>query len=197
MIRLDSPVVPRGGNTMRILLASCLVLMLGLGSNLLNTKAEEPKPAEKPGEQPAKVFDDAEFVKMAASGGMHEVELGKMAAEKAKSTEVKKLGQMMVDDHTKAGEALKAVAVAHKLELPAKMMEKHQKMVDKFKELKDEAFDKEYVKHAVMSHEMSVAAYTRAIKEAKNPDLRDFATKTLPTLQSHLKLAKELNEKTN
>ncbi len=48
-------------------------------------------------------------------------------------------------------------------------------MVDMFKELKDEAFDKEYVKHAGNSHEMSMAEYTKANAEAKSVELEDFA----------------------
>jgi len=179
---------------MRLGLLSCLALLLAVLGGTSMRAEDKVKPDDK-AKPDAKAFDDAEFVKMAASGGMHEVMLGKVAAEKAKMDEVKKFGQMMADDHTKANTELMAVAKAANLAVPTKMMEKHQKEADHFKDLKDEAFDKAYIAHMVKDHEMDVAEFTKASKEAKNPELKEFATKTLPTLQTHLKKAKELHEK--
>jgi len=140
-----------------------------------------------------KPFSDADFVKAAASGGMHEVELGKLAADRAKDPGVKQFGQMMVTDHTKANEELKKVAKGGGFTIPDKLDEKQQKEIDRFKNLTGDAFDREYAKHMVKDHEEDLAEFTRASKEAKNPALKEFATKTLPTLQKHLEAAKKLN----
>ncbi len=64
------------------------------------------------------------FVKKAAEGGLAEVELGKLATQKASSEEVKKFGQKMVDDHSKANEPLKQVAGSEGIELPTTLSAK-------------------------------------------------------------------------
>jgi putative membrane protein len=140
-----------------------------------------------------KPFSDEEFVQKAACGGLHEVALGKLATEKAKDPAVKQFGQMMVTDHTKANEALKMAAKAAGLTVPDKMDDEHQKECDRFKKLSGDQFDREYTKHMVKDHEEDVAEFTRASKEAKNPAIKEFAAKTLPTLQKHLEAAKKLN----
>lgn len=156
--------------------------------------AEDKKDAPKDTKKDDKPFTDAEFVKKAASGGMMELELGKLAVAQGKSDGVKKFGQMMVDDHSKANEELKTVAKKANMEVPAKMMEEHQKHVDHFKALKGEEFDKAYAKHMVEDHEKDVAEFTKASKEAKDAGVKEFASKTLPTLQKHLDEAKKLDK---
>src|SRR4051812_5052234 len=94
-----------------------------------SVSAEEGKKDTKP-------FDDAEFVNKVGSSGLHEVELGKIAVAKAKNDGVKKFGQQMIDDHTKANEALLIAAKLASLNVPTKMSEEHQKEVEKFKDYK-------------------------------------------------------------
>jgi putative membrane protein len=165
-----------------------LVAAFALAVGTLPGGAQDKKDKDKP-------FTDADFVAQAGSSGLHEVELGKMAADRAKDDEVKKLGKMMVDDHTKANEALKEAAKEAGLTVPEKMNAEHQKHVDHFKDLKGADFDKEYVKHMVNSHTAGVALFQRASKEAKSPKLKEFATKTLPVVESHLEKAKKLQER--
>src|SRR5205085_895143 len=122
-----------------------------------------------------------EFVKMAASDGMHEVELGKIAAAATKNDDVKKFAEKMVTDHGKANEELKTAAKTAGLAVPEKVSDEHQKHIDKFKDYKGDNFDRDYMKHMVKGHTDAVALFTRASKEAKNPAIKDFAAKTLPT----------------
>ena len=144
---------------------------------------------QKPGEKP---FDDAEFVQKAASGGMHEVALGKIAAAKATSEPVKKFAEQMVTDHGKLNEQLKKAAGAAGLAVPEVMNEQHQKEVDRFQNYKGRDFDRDYVTHMIADHEKDLAAFTRATKEAKQPAIKEFATKALPVVQEHLKEIKKL-----
>lgn len=141
-----------------------------------------------------KAFSDADFVKKAAIGGLHEVALGKIAAAQGKSDEVKKFGQKMVDDHSKANDDLKAAAKKAGLDVPDKIDDEHQKHIDKLKELKGEEFDKEYIKHMLKDHEEDVAEFTTASKEAKDAGLKEFATKTLPVIQGHLDMVKKMDK---
>jgi putative membrane protein len=146
---------------------------------------EDTKPPQKP-------FDDTEFVQKAASGSMHEVALGRIATFSAMTDGVKKLGQMMEMDHSKAFEDLKKAASIAELSIPEAMNEKQQKEVDRFKNYKGTDFDREYVKHMISEHEGDLALFTRASKEAKSPAIKEFATKKLPIIQAHLNAARAL-----
>ncbi|MBN9122143.1 MAG: DUF4142 domain-containing protein [Planctomycetes bacterium] len=162
-----------------------LVAALAFFAGVLSARAEDKK------DQP---FDDTAFVKMAASDGMHEVMLGKIAAAMAKNDDVKKFAERLVKDHSKANEELKAAAKSANIAVPEKMDEKHMKHVDHFQNYKGTNFDADFLKHEVADHTEAVALFTRASKEAKNPQIKDFATKTLPTLQAHLEMAKKLSK---
>jgi len=142
-----------------------------------------------------KPLSDNEFVMKAAMGGMHEVELGKIAITNADSPEVKKFGERLVADHTKANEELKTVAAKASIAIPDKMPADKLKEVEKFRALKGAEFDKAFMAHQVKDHEQDVAMFTKATKELKDPGLKGFAEKTLPTLQDHLKMAKTINDK--
>jgi len=142
----------------------------------------------------ARAFDDQQFVNAAASGGIHEVELGKLASTKAKNEAVKQFGKLMVDDHSKANEELKKAAKTAGLTVPTKMDDKHQKEFDRFRDYTGQNFDRDYVNHMVDDHKSDVAEFTRASKEAKNPAIKDFATKTLPVIQGHLEKVKKLQD---
>jgi putative membrane protein len=142
-----------------------------------------------------KGFDDGTFVAMVGSGNILEVELGKLAQTQAKNADVKKFADSMVHDHTKANEELKKAAKEAGLSIPEKMNADHQKEFDRFKDYKGTNFDQDYMKHMVADHEKDVALFKRASKEAKNEQLRDFATRLLPVLQAHLDAAKKIEVK--
>jgi len=165
-----------------------LFAAVALFAAVLGARAEDKKPA------PDQPFDDQTFVNMAASDGMHEVELGKIAAAKAKNDDVKKFAEMMIKDHTAANEELKGAAKAANIPVPDKLSDKHQKDLDMFKDYKGTDFDKDYMKHMVADHTEAVALFTRASKEAKSKEIKDFATKTLPVIQKHLEEAKKLSK---
>jgi putative membrane protein len=128
----------------------------------------------------------------AAPGSMAEVELGKMAARKSQNAEVKAFGQKMVEDHSKAGDELKQIAVQKKVALPTDVMSVHKQLMEKLSKVSGADFDKEYVKAMVEAHEKDVAAFENASKTAADEDLKTFATKTLPTLKMHLEMIKAM-----
>jgi putative membrane protein len=166
--------------------AAVLVLFTGL----VAARADQKNPPAG-SDQP---FNDAAFVAMAASDGMHEVVLGKIAQQKAKNDAVKQYGEMLVKDHTKANEQLKAAAKAANIPVPEKMNAHHQKEVERFQNYKGENFDQDFAKHEVADHVNAIALFTRASKEAKNPQIKNFATQTLPALKKHLEAAKKLEK---
>lgn len=132
---------------------------------------------------------DHAFVEKAAMGGMVEVELGKLAQQKAASDDVKKFGARMEQDHAKASEELKQVASSKGIQLPASLDKKHQADVDRFSKMSGAQFDRAYMDHMVDDHKKDVADFKKEASSGKDADVKSFASKTLPTLQEHLQLA--------
>lgn len=136
--------------------------------------------------------DDKKFVRDAAMGGLTEVELGKLAAEKGSTDSVKQFGQKMVDDHTKANEELKQVASTESITIADSLDAKHQARVDKLSKLSGAAFDKAYMKDQVKDHQMDVSEFQNEAQNGTEVKVKDFAAKTLPTIQGHLAMAKDI-----
>jgi putative membrane protein len=135
---------------------------------------------------------DRKFVIEALKGGLAEVELGKLASEKASNDAVKQFGQRMVDDHGKAGDELKKIAQDKGIEPPAGLDGKHQKLRDRLAKLSGAEFDRAYVNEMLKDHRKDVKDFQREADRAKDPDVKAFAAKTLPTLQDHLKQVESL-----
>jgi putative membrane protein len=135
---------------------------------------------------------DTHFAKEAAQGGMAEVKLGQLAQEKGSNDAVKSFGKRMVDDHSKAGDKLKEVAAKESITLPTDISAKDQATYDRLAKLNGAAFDRAYAKGMVADHQTDVAAFQKEANGGKNDSLKSFASETLPTLQDHLKEAKEM-----
>jgi len=141
---------------------------------------------------------DMKFINKAATGGEMEVALGKLAATKATNDDVKKFGQTMVDDHTKANDELKSLAKGKGIDL-TKAEDKATKMESteegKLAKKEGDAFDKAYMEMMVKDHEDDVKDFEKASKNADDAELKSWAGKTLPTLQQHLQMAKDIKAK--
>jgi putative membrane protein len=156
------------------------VLVMGAGSTLAGSP-EVPTP-------------DQRFVMNTNWVGIAEIELGKLASEKAMSADVKSFGQRMATDHGKAGDELKTLAQGKGITLPTDMDAKHKAVRDRLMKLSGEAFDHAYIAEMVNGHRQAVAAFRTEAKSGKDPDIKAWAEKTLPTIQDHLKVAQSLNK---
>lgn len=129
---------------------------------------------------------DAKFAMKAAQGGMAEVQLGQLAAQKASNPDVKAFGQQMVDDHSKANDQLKSVASQEKMTLPTTMNAKDQALYTKLQGLSGADFDKTYTKAMVKDHQEDIKEFQKEADKGKDPQIKNFASQTLPILQQHL-----------
>jgi len=136
---------------------------------------------------------DHKFVMEAAVGGMEEVQLGQLAAQKASDPDVKNFGQHMVDDHSKANTQLMQLASQKGVTPPTTLPADKQKDMDKLNSLSGAAFDKAYMAMMVKDHKKDVSEFQKESKSGKDSDLKSFASTTLPTLQNHLKMAQDIN----
>jgi putative membrane protein len=136
---------------------------------------------------------DETFVMKAAKGGMAEVQLGKLATEKASSDEVKKFGQRMVDDHGKANDELKTLAQSKNITLPTDLDPKDKTLHDRLAKLSGADFDKAYMRAMLTDHLKDVSEFRTESRSGNDPDVKAWAAKTLPTLEDHLKMARDAN----
>jgi putative membrane protein len=141
--------------------------------------------------------DAADFMREAASGGMMEVALGKLALKNSTSADVKAMGQMLITDHTKANDQLKALAAKKGVTLPDSMMDKHKDKYDDAAKLKGKDFDKKFASMSVDDHQDDIDKFTSESKSITDPELLAWIKNTLPTLQKHLTHAKMLDQKYN
>jgi putative membrane protein len=137
---------------------------------------------------------DSQFAKKAAQGGMAEVKMGHLAVDKGTSDSVKKFGQRMVEDHGKAGDQLSQAALQTNITLPNDVGAKDKATFDALAKLSGAAFDRAYARDMVRDHEEDIAEFNKEANGGQNAAMKDFASKTLPTLQDHLKQAKEMRQ---
>lgn len=134
------------------------------------------------------------FAMEAASGGMMEVTLGQLAQQKGSSQRVKDFGAMMVSDHSKANTELSNIAAAKSLQLPSTLEQKHQKHIDDLSKKEGADFDKAYMKMMTNDHEKDIKAFEKAAASSTDNTVKEFATRTLPTLRMHLDSAKAIQQ---
>lgn len=144
------------------------------------------------GEDVDQKLSDAEFVRKASAAGLAEVNAAQIALKQAKSDEVKKFARQMIEDHTKANAQLNSLADSKRYMPAATMDNEHQKMARKMADLTGRAFDREYIQTQLKDHEKAVALFEHESKDGKDADLKEFASKTLPTLKKHLEMVRML-----
>jgi len=137
---------------------------------------------------------ESRFIKDAAGGGLFEVEMGKLAQEKAASQQVKDFAKKMDQDHSKANSELKQLASTKNVQIADKLEGKHKSTYDRLAKLSGERFDREYMKTMIDDHKTDVDHFKKEADSAKDPDVKQFASKTLPTLEKHLELAQSTGQ---
>jgi putative membrane protein len=137
---------------------------------------------------------DQHFFKEAAQGGMAEVTLGQMAAERATNADVKKFGQRMVQDHGKANQELQTLAASEGVTLPTEMSSEAKALQTRLSKLSGAEFDRVYMEEMLKDHKKDIAAFEKQAEQGKDSEAKNWAAKTLPTLKEHLTLAQSVAE---
>jgi putative membrane protein len=185
-------------------LIACLALLngslafYGCGGSQTNTTAQENPSSSGSANRvnPSGTLspDDAEFVQKAAKGVLAEVELGLLAQQVGASDAVRKFGRRMVHDHSDANLELRQLASSKGVRLPQSLDEKDAAERDRLSKLSAREFDAAYMRDMLKDHKEDVAEFQSTANKAKDPDVRAFASKTLPTLQDHLRMAEQDQE---
>ena len=136
---------------------------------------------------------DEDFASKASVAGSFEVFTSKLAMQRSKREDIKQFAELMVNDHTRANDELLSIAGQKKYTIPKRYDEKTQQCVDKLEKAEGQDFDDMYVKEQVKAHKKAVALFQAASRKCRDADLKAWASKTLPTLQSHLRMAQKLD----
>jgi len=135
-----------------------------------------------------------DFIKEAAMSDMLEIEAAKIAQTKGDAQE-KTFASEMITDHTKTSTELKAMVSGEmKAALPTALDDSSEKKLSKLRDSKPEDFAAEYDPMQVSAHKDAVSLFERYAKGGDDPKLKDWAGKTLPTLQHHLEMAQDMNK---
>jgi len=172
-----------------------LVFIAALGVALPGYAQDAAKPVAPPvASAVMNITDPQQFTDMAAVSNMFEIESSKLALEKATGQPVKDFAQHMIDDHTKAAEAMKqAVDTQGGVTLPNALDQKHQAMLDQLKAASGTDFDGQYLRIQLSAHQEAVGLFEGFSDSGQAGALKDFATKTLPTLQQHLQMVSAMS----
>jgi putative membrane protein len=145
---------------------------------------------------------DLEFVREQLAMGEHEIELGRLAAQKAAHPEVKRFGEMMVKDHQMAAQDLKQVlneattgTAGNEAARPDEPhAQRHREQLEDFRKLSGREFDEKYIDQMVEDHEKAVNDLKNKAENANHAGLKQWASKTLPKVQQHLERARTIQD---
>ena len=137
---------------------------------------------------------DQFFLRQASKGGLLEVRLAELAAERAANPAIQDAAAKLLEDHRQANERLKAFADRQNVTLPTELG-KHQEDVDRLAQLSGPDFGKAYLKEMVEHHQQAVATFQREAEEGANPHIRAWAAQLVTTLRDHLHMVQGIAEK--
>ena len=138
---------------------------------------------------------DSTFVMEAAVGGLTEVESGRVAQQNGMNEGVKSFGQMMITDHERANSELMSIVSSRGMTPPGTLPADKQKHIDDMKNMKGKAFDNHYVNMMVNDHQKTIDLFRKQSENGTDPQLKTFATNTLPVLQKHMDSAQALKKR--
>ena len=173
-----------------MLLATLVAFILLVASCGYNQKPKDTKEvAEERNEakfENNKQEKDAQFLVNAAEINLEEIQLGQLAQQKGGTAEVKELGKMMEDAHTKSLNELKALAKSKMITIPTSPTNNAQ---DAYKDLNEKSgndFDKAYADLMVSEHKDAIEAFEDASEDSNDNDIKNWARASLPGLRTHL-----------
>ena len=138
---------------------------------------------------------DQQFVTEAARGGIAEVELGRLAAQRAASDAVRGFAQGMATEHGAANQELMQLARSKGVTLPNDMGLSHRAAMDRLAAMSGPAFDQAYMAEVAKAHQQDAALFARESREGQDADVRAWAMKTLPTIQEHQRFAYDVQSR--
>ena len=187
-------------NIKSILLSASFVFaaFFGLSSCNYNKTTDTKDVAEEQNEakfDDNKLEKDADFLVDAAEISLEEITLSKLAQEKATTSEVKQLAKEMQVKHEKSLADLKNLANSKMVTIPTTLTEDGNDAIEKLNDKSGTDFDKEYTDVIVNNHKDAIREFEKAANDSSDPDIRTWASSSLPDLRNHLDKSMDIQRK--
>jgi putative membrane protein len=137
-------------------------------------------------------MQDKAFVRSALEGGMAEVQMGQLAAQKGNSDDVKQFGQKMVNDHTQLGDQMKQVAQQLNVQPPKGLSKKDKAEVAKLQALSGAQFDNAYIEAMVKDHKKDLSDFKQEAENSQNPAVKQVAQQGAQVIDQHLQQIEQI-----
>ena len=141
----------------------------------------------------AQEMTDQQFISLAAVGGLAEVELGRLATQRAGRGSVQQFGERMVIDHGAMNAQLAQLAERKGMRVPLTLDAEHQQVRDRLARLSGHDFDRAYMQEMLSAHTKDIAHFDHQAQRGTDPDVKAFAAGALPVLRDHLEMARNVN----
>jgi putative membrane protein len=136
------------------------------------------------------------FATKVAAANTFEIQSSELAKQRGQSADIKSFADQMIADHTKAGGEFKSAVQAANVPAPAERLDAKQRAtLDKLRTAQGLAFDKAYVDAQLNAHKEAVSLFRNYSKTGRAAPLKEFAQKTLPTLEHHLSIVQEISNR--
>jgi putative membrane protein len=165
-----------------------LTLICGMSAALLTAGSAGAADGTRTGQLPS---PDDKFVQDAVAGGKTEVQLGQMASQKATMPMVREYGTRMAQDHSKANEELNRILTEQGITEPG-ATEKTTRSTGRLENMNGPDFDRAYMNAMMKDHKNDIAEFKKEAANGRDPEIRDYAARTLPVLEEHLRMAKQV-----
>jgi putative membrane protein len=143
---------------------------------------------------------DRDFIQEQLAAGNAEVELGRLAQEKGTHPDVKEFGATMVRDHQMAGNELEQIATKANVDRSAErtgplgQRDEHMELQEELAKLTGREFDRRYIDEMIDDHQDAVEDLESKAENASHPEVKAWASKTLPKVRQHLERARAIKE---
>ena len=137
--------------------------------------------------------DDKAFIDEAGASGIAEVKLSELAVTQSGDPEVKDFARKMIDEHSLTNDKLLAVCSGKVALPPREMSTAAKKRFAELSKIKGSKFDRAYLATMLDDHKKAVKLFEKEAAKGFDPDIRQFAGNTLPTLKHHLEMVLTLD----
>jgi putative membrane protein len=170
------------------------LILAGLAAALMtaSARAQQTSPTESSNRAPV---NDSLFVSAAATGGQAEVSLAELGVQRAKDSELRKLSQKFLDEHTKMNADLTNLATQKRIAVPRGIDARAAFCAQSLAGLSGEEFDRGYAKAQCMAHEGALAAFEAEANRGQDPDMKAWAAKNVSHIREHHKAIKPIAER--
>ena len=145
----------------------------------------------RPGQRQSQNFDQ-KFVEFASTNDQFEIQAAQLAEQQAEDDQIKQAARMIRQDHQQSSQKLQQIAQQAGVQVSQQLKPYQQAMLQELKQLQGQEFDRAWLYGNVAGHTKAVLKFRDATREAQNPQIKQFATQTLPKIQQHLQHAQQL-----